>query len=42
MTLDRLINCICYGVIPPRPEGVGEMRWSGMIKMATKLVEGTK
>ena len=42
MTLQRLINCIYYGGVPAKPEGVGEMRWSGMIKMATKLVKDMK
>ncbi len=42
MTLERLLNYINYGCVPTRPEGVGEMRWSGMVKMATKLLEEVK
>ena len=38
MTIDRIINCIHYNsCLPPRPEGVGEMRWNGMIKAAMTL-----
>jgi len=40
MTLERLINCIHYNSwIPPRPEGISEVRWEGMIKMAHKIYQ---
>jgi len=44
MTLERLLNCIHYNSwIPPRPEGISEVRWEGMIKMAHKIYqEGLK
>ena len=38
MTIDRIINSIHYNsCFPPRPEGVSEVRWSGMLRAAVTL-----
>ena len=38
MTIERIINSIHFNsCFPPRPEGMGEMRWSGMLRAAVTL-----
>lgn len=39
MTLNRLAQIIMYGRTPNRPADISAVRWSGMVKMATKLVK---
>lgn len=39
MTFVKLMNCVMYGQIPPRPQNISEVRWDAMVRHCVKELD---